>query len=328
VLRIGIETGPAVVGPLGGGAVAGYGAVGEVVGTAALLQSVARAGSVLVGPATCAATEGLFEWGPSEEVALGDGTKPLVASYLEGPKARATGLHGHLGGRAPLAGRQAELAVLDSALRDALGGRGSVVVVVGEAGLGKTRLVAECRKRFMAWAGAVTGRLPLWLEGRAASYASTTPYGLYQQLLAAWVGVATEAGEDVLRPALERALSVVMGNKDLWPLLARMMGLAGGAGLVRLPRSRAPSAPMPCAGRHNGDGGGDGSCPAHAGAGCTPSGAGTSRRGPRAWRSAAPTRRSRGRPSRRPRARAREPATTGTARAAKTGSGRWWRAMA
>jgi tetratricopeptide (TPR) repeat protein len=61
-----------------------------------------------------------------------------------------------------------------------------------------------------------------------------TPYGLYQQLLAAWAGVATDQGEEVVRPALEEALSVVMGNNDLWPLLARMMGMAGGAGLVRL----------------------------------------------------------------------------------------------
>ena len=68
--------------------------------------------------------------------------------------------------------------------------------VVGEPGLGKTRLVQECRRRFMAWVGAGTGRLPLWLEGRSASYESSTPYGLYQQLLSAWTGVAPEDGED------------------------------------------------------------------------------------------------------------------------------------
>ena len=233
-VRIGIETGLAVVGPIGGGAKVEYGAVGEVVGMAALLQSVAREGSVLVGSATRAATEGLFDWGATEDVALGADAKPLVASYLERPKARGVGGHGHLGGQAPLVGRAAELAVLDSALRETVGGRGSIVVLVAEAGLGKTRLIQECRKRFMAWVGAGTGRLPLWLEGRCASYASSTPYGLYQQLLAAWVGVAPDQDEAVVRPALERALGVVMGNKDLWPLLARMMGLPGGAGLVRL----------------------------------------------------------------------------------------------
>jgi hypothetical protein len=174
-VRIGIETGPAVVGPIGGGTKVEYGAVGEVVGIAASLQSVARWGSFLVGPATRAAAEGLFDWGPTEKVALITDTKPVVASYLERPKARGARRLSRLGGRAPLVGREAELAVLDSALREAVRGQGSIVVLVGEAGLGKTRLVQECHKRFMAWVGAGTGRLPLWLEGRCASYASLHP---------------------------------------------------------------------------------------------------------------------------------------------------------
>ena len=86
----------------------------------------------------------------------------------------------------------------------------------------------------MAWVGAGSRRLPLWLEGRTASYTSSTPYGLYQQLLASWVGVAFDQGEPVVRPALERALVAVMGNKNLEPLLGRMMGLPGEAGLVTM----------------------------------------------------------------------------------------------
>ena len=69
--------------------------------------------------------------------------------------------------------------------------------MTGEPGLGKTRLVQECRKR--------AGRAgPVWLEGRCASYASSTPYGLYQQLLANWAGVTPDQPEAVVRPALER----------------------------------------------------------------------------------------------------------------------------
>ena len=84
-------------------------------GAAAAMQSAARAGSLLVGPVTRAATEGIFEWGPTEEVAPTPGAKPLVASYLERLKARSPGYRGHarLAGRALLVGRQAELDVLD-----------------------------------------------------------------------------------------------------------------------------------------------------------------------------------------------------------------------
>ena len=81
-----------------------------------------------------------------------------------------------MGGRAALIGRDAEMRVVETALRQAVEGQGSVVVLTGDAGLGKTRLVQECRKRFIAWVGAGSGRLPLWLEGRGASYASATPY--------------------------------------------------------------------------------------------------------------------------------------------------------
>ena len=123
-------------------------------------------------------------------------------------------------------GRQTELSALDEALRQATSGMGSVFFVVGEPGLGKTRLVHECRRRFMAWVGADTGRLPLWLEGRCASYASSTPYSLYQQLLSAWTGAAPEEGDDVVAAALERAAQAVLGGDvDHVAFLAHLMGV-------------------------------------------------------------------------------------------------------
>jgi len=226
-LRIGVESGPAVVGPIGGGAKVEYGALGDVVSVAAALQSAARPGAVLVGPATRAVTGHLFTWGAGEEVSLGGSARPLVASYLEAPRARVGERRPRgVGGRAALIGRDAEMRVLETALRQVVDGHGSVVVLTGEAGLGKTRLVQECRKRFIAWVGAGSGRLPLWLEGRGASYASATPYGLYRQLVASWVGVAPDEPAARIRAALEGALTNLTGNANLLPPLARMMGIA------------------------------------------------------------------------------------------------------
>jgi class 3 adenylate cyclase len=241
-VRIGVETGPAVLGSIVAGTRFEYGAVGAVVGTAAALQSQAKPGSALVGPVTRAAVEGLFQWGTTQEVAASPGAKPVVASYLERPKARPAGQAGRrrLADTAPLVGRDLELSVLRQALREAAAGQGGVVVIAGEPGLGKTRLVHECRKLFMAWAGAASGRLPLWLEARGASYASSTPYGLYQQLLCAWVGVAPEEPENVVSPALERAMKAVFAGKvddEQVGLLAQVMGLGpgrAGRGLSRL----------------------------------------------------------------------------------------------
>ena len=240
-LRAGVETGAAVVGPIESHAFTQYGAVGEVVVAAAALQSVAAPASVLIGPATRAATEGLFEWGPSEQVAVYPGSKPLEAFYLGQPKARPTGQSSRrrLADSAPLVGREPEMSVVRTALREVTSGAGSVLLITGEPGLGKTRLVHECRKLFMAWAGAASGRLPLWLEGQAASYTSSLPFGLYQRLLSAWVGAAPEADEERALAALVRAMKAAFGPKaddGQVGLLAQIMGL--GSSMVAASASR------------------------------------------------------------------------------------------
>jgi len=220
-LRIGLETGPAVLGPIGGGGRVEYGAVGEVVSRAAALQALARPGSALVGPVTRTAVGALFTWG--EPVSI---DASLTATYLGEPRPGVTSLR--LSGprrRGPLVGRPAELAALGTALREAVRGRGSVVLVTGEPGLGKTRLVQEARRH--APAGTV------WLEGRCASYGSSTPYSLFQHLLATWAKVTPDQAERVVRPALERVLATVNG-RDVLPFLARMMGLPAGAALGRI----------------------------------------------------------------------------------------------
>jgi class 3 adenylate cyclase/tetratricopeptide (TPR) repeat protein len=224
-LRIGVESGPAVVGPIGDGARVEYAAFGDAVSVAAALQTAARPGSILVGPATRAATAHLFSWGPAEEVTLAADAKPMAAAYLDAPLARAADRRPRLGGQAPLAGRRTELRMLDIALREAVAGRGHVVALTGEPGIGKTRLVQESRKRFIAWVGAGSGRRPLWLEGRCASYASATPYGLYRQLIASWIGVALDEPPARIRAALAAALTRLLGNTNLLTPLASLIGL-------------------------------------------------------------------------------------------------------
>jgi adenylate cyclase len=226
-LRIGIESGPALVGPIGGGAKVEYVALGDAVSTAAALQAAARPGSILVGPATRAVTEHLFRWGTREEVAMTPDAKPLAASYLDGPRATAAERRPRLGGSAPLTGRQAELRLLDTALRATVAGRGQVVLLTGEPGIGKTRLVLEARNRFIGWVGAGSGGRPIWLEGRGASYASATPYSVYRYLLASWLGVALDQPASALRSALARALTRLMGNTNLAVPLGNLMGLPG-----------------------------------------------------------------------------------------------------
>ena len=156
--RIGVESGTALVGPVGEGDQMRYGAVGEVVGLAAALQSAAKPGTVLVGPTTRTAAEEIFEWGPSQDIPVPSGPRPLRASYLVGarPGSDAEAGRRRLAARATLVGRGAELAVLTDAVRAAVAGTGGAVVVAGDPGIGKTRLIWECRKFFMGWVGAAS----------------------------------------------------------------------------------------------------------------------------------------------------------------------------
>ncbi len=239
-VRAGVETGQATVGLIGRSG-SHYGAIGDAVGVAAALQSCAKPASVLVGAATQSAVEGLYEWGGAEEVVVPGGGPPVAGRYLGRPRPRA--LSGvsrrRLPGPAPLVGRAPELAALHGALRDLVAGRGGAVVLVSEPGLGKTRLVQETRGLFMAWVGAASGRLPLWLEGRAVSYGSALPYGLYQQLLCAWVGVASEEGDEVVRGALECAITATFGRKAEETDVAALLQVMGhGPGTATPPLSR------------------------------------------------------------------------------------------
>ena len=229
-LRVGVESGPAFVGSIGGGSSHHYAALGDVVRIAGALQSQAGTASVLVGPATYRATEGIFDWGAAQEVAVYPGANPILANYVQRQKTRRQSEAGRrrLASAAPLVGREAELSAVREALNDATRGSGRVLAVIGEPGLGKTRLVQECRKLFTSWVGGVPGRLPLWLEARAASYGSTQPYGLYQQLLAAWLGIVPEDSERGSRAALERALRATYAGQldaDQTRLLSHVLGI-------------------------------------------------------------------------------------------------------
>ena len=209
-VRAGIETGPAVIGSLGGRVRGGGGGRGRRRRSPVGGQSGLGPGR----PGHSCRHRGCLRVGADRR----GGPHPrgqAPCRFLPGAAqgtARGLPRPGPAGGPRPLSGPPDRARHARRGVRGAISGTGSVVFVVGEPGLGKTRLVQECRKRFMAWVGASTGRLPLWLEGRAASYASSTPYGLYQQLLSAWVGAAPEEGDEVVRPALERAMKAIFGG--------------------------------------------------------------------------------------------------------------------
>lgn len=136
-LRIGLNSGMAAAGAIGDSE-SEFGVLGDAVNVAARLEQAAEPGEILVGDATYRLTADLFAYEPHPAVAAKGKSVPLIAWRLVGASARQV-----TAPAAPLVGRDAQFSALVAALDDSLARRGHIVSIVGEAGLGKTRLLAE-----------------------------------------------------------------------------------------------------------------------------------------------------------------------------------------
>jgi ABC-type oligopeptide transport system substrate-binding subunit/class 3 adenylate cyclase len=218
-VRVGVNSGIAVVGPVGAGGRVEYGATGDVVNVAARLQAEADPGCVLVGVETKRSTEHLFRWGAEQALVLKGKSGEVVACVVEGAVASPAARH-----ETRLVGRDSELAAAQAAIDAVLSGAGGVVFVSGEAGIGKSRLVAELRHGADRTDG---GRGLIWLEGRCVSYAETMPYWPFRELLRDWLGVSLDDPELRTRLALRRALEEAAAERapEFYPYLGSLLGL-------------------------------------------------------------------------------------------------------
>jgi class 3 adenylate cyclase len=131
--RVGIGTGPVLLGEVGGGARVEYGAYGDTVNTTARLQGAAQPGTVLVDESTHHLVETLFEWG--EPVALNlKGKNDVVVAYEARTDRSSAQAAWSVGVGAPYIGRDAELATGRQALDDLGAGVGAILMVTGGRG--------------------------------------------------------------------------------------------------------------------------------------------------------------------------------------------------
>ncbi|MGZ8651760.1 MAG: ABC transporter substrate-binding protein [Actinomycetota bacterium] len=224
-VRVGVQSGPVVVGAIGAGSRVEYSALGDAVNTAARLQSAAAAGEVLVGEETFQLVEPMFDWGSATELELKGKSAPVVARVAlaaTGVHERARGLEGV---QVRLVGRDRELDAGRRAVAGSLAGTGGILFVTGEPGIGKTRLVAELRDLFEA--GTPQHGRALWLEGRCVSYGESMPYWPFRDLLRGWIGVLADEPELRVRVALRRMADRLFGARatELSPYLATLLGL-------------------------------------------------------------------------------------------------------
>ena len=206
-VRVGVNTGPVVVGIVGTEAANEYTAMGDAVNIAARMQATARAGSVLITAATHRFVSTLVEAVDVGLLELKGKTEPVQAYEVTGLKAGWTHTRGLLGVQAPMIGRDAQLERLRQLFGVVRAGQGRVACVLGEPGIGKSRMLAELR--------ASVGREDAsarWIEGRCLSYGETLPYHLVLDLVRSLIGVNASAEEPQVAEALHTSLRDLLGE--------------------------------------------------------------------------------------------------------------------
>ena len=225
-LRMGLHTGLVVVGGLRNGDDTETAAtvVGDVVPLAAALEERAAPGAILCSDATARLIQGtarLEALGPLH--VLGQPT-PVETYTVLGRSFRRSSVERHRGRvLSPFVGRERELMTLHALLTQVEAGRGQVVGLVGEPGLGKSRLVYEFRRSL--------GRRRLtYRAGRCLSYGSTTPYLPVLDLLRHHCGITDTDGPEDITAKIYRSLQEVdMAPKEWAPVLLHLLGLQEGA---------------------------------------------------------------------------------------------------
>jgi class 3 adenylate cyclase/tetratricopeptide (TPR) repeat protein len=162
-LHVGVNTGEVVAGSLAVRAQSAYTIVGDTVHLAQRLQSMARDGEILVGPITRRAAQRGFDFDDLAPIQVKGRSARVAVSRLLSERR----LIERVG--SPLVGRENEVAALLERVREVGAGHGGIVSVIGEAGVGKSRLIVEARDK--------SASMPVrWLEGRALSTGQAVPY--------------------------------------------------------------------------------------------------------------------------------------------------------
>jgi class 3 adenylate cyclase/tetratricopeptide (TPR) repeat protein len=228
-LRLGLNTGLVVVGRIGDDLRMDYTAVGDATNVAARMQGLAEPGTILITEATHRLVEGHIRSQVLGPVQVKGRCEPILVYKVTGRRQRSRLEVSLARGLTPLVGRDREFACLHDCLARVQTGRGQVVGIVGEAGVGKSRLLYEFRK-------VLAGERITWLEGHCVAYGHDTPYLPLLEILRANFHI--EEGDTPLQ--IQEKLRQGLRQLDLpleesLPLLGELFGLPGAdAALTRL----------------------------------------------------------------------------------------------
>ena len=222
-VRAGIHTGLVVIGDMSAGDLNVYAVLGDTTNVAARMQTMAEPGSLLVTADTYRLVSNDVTARDLGPVAVKGKAEPISVFEITSARDISTRRRGIPGFRSPMVGRDEELDHLLTLVDYAAAGSGRVTAVVGEPGVGKSRLIAELHDRVATVDGA------RWVVGRSASYDQERPYHLAASLVLALAGAAETDDPPIARKAVVKTADPIFGvDSPSTGYLLQLLGIEDG----------------------------------------------------------------------------------------------------
>jgi class 3 adenylate cyclase/tetratricopeptide (TPR) repeat protein len=218
--RVGISYGYVFAGNIGTDWRREYTVMGDEVNLAERLLTVAEPGGISVSDSVRRRAQAIVDLDAQGNVLLKGKSEPVPTFAVVGLREDRASRRGLQGMRSPIVGRRAEWSRLLQAIDQLLKDRGQIISLVGEVGLGKSRLVTELREH-------VAGSTVQWLEGRCLSYTEPVSYWPFQDILRQMLGLGPDDRGSEAWEKLRRALEDTSSLPDVSAVLPYVAGFLG-----------------------------------------------------------------------------------------------------
>ncbi len=220
LMRVGLNSGPVIVGAIGNDLHMDYTAIGDTTNLASRMQGIAEPTNIVASASTYKIAKDFFTFQPLGEVNVKGKEEPLEVYRLTGTSHLKTRLEAAiLKGLAKFVGREKEIEVLKEVFEKTQSGHGQVVGIVGEAGVGKSRLLLEVRRM-------LPEERYTYLEGRCLHYVGAMPYLPILDILRAYFNIDEGEREFSIKIKIrDKIMQLDEKLKDILPPLHEVLSL-------------------------------------------------------------------------------------------------------